>query len=113
VKEAKVHNWELTRPITAAVKLMKMLADRGCSLSLYDEIMRWHMESLDGQENVSHDVLMKKLHSRYVCTDVEPGERKSHVLEKECLFPSGPVENKCSLPFANVTVPVVCHAFMY
>jgi hypothetical protein len=96
VEEAKQHNLELTRPFVAAVKLIKMPADRGCSLSLYDEIMKQHVENLDGQESVSRDVLMKKLCSRYIFTDAEPGEKKSHVLEKECLLPSGPAEKNAA-----------------
>jgi hypothetical protein len=94
MEHAKKNRLELTRPFVAGVKLMKLLADNGCALSLYDEIIKWHVDFSDVMEQVSRKVLTKKLCSQ--CA----------------LKHSQPVAKKCHLPFAKVTVPIVCHDFL-
>ena len=60
VEHSKKNNLELTRPFVAGVKLMKLLADKGCPMCLYDEIMQWHVDFSDASERVSRKVLRRK-----------------------------------------------------
>jgi hypothetical protein len=86
VEHAKKNHLELTRPFVSGAKLMKLLADKGYTLSLYDEILKWHVDFSDAMEHVasSWKVLLKKLCSQ--CA----------------LKHSQSVAKKCHLPFSNV-----------
>ena len=94
VEHAKKNFMALPRSIAVGVYLMKMLGDRGCSLSLYDEIMKWHVEFIDANNLLSREVLMKQLKTRYGTKDSEPFEKK------------------CHLPFTEADIKVVCHDFL-
>ena len=89
------HNYlNLPADFEAGVKLMRLLADRGCPLGLYNLIYMyaWHMEYRKPMEMVSRKRLMKVVKDRLSCRkDTEP------------------MHKKCYLPHSKANAKLVCH----
>ena len=77
--------------LRAAVELMKMLDDSGCSVALYDKIMDWHMQNLRAREKITS----KKLHDRLV--------------ERYNLGDTLPKERRIKLPHSKLVTKIPCH----
>ena len=76
----------------AGVKLMRLLADHGCPLGMYNLICAWHMEHREPREIVSWDRLMKVVK-----------DRLSYKKDTE------PFYKKCYLPHSKADAKLVCH----
>ena len=77
--------------LCAAVKLMKMLDNSGCSVALYDKIMAWHMQNLQTKEAITSRALHDRLVSRYNLADTLP------------------IERKITLPYSKLEMKIPCH----
>lgn len=91
-KSARHNYLNLPADFEAGVKLMRLLADRGCPLGMYNLIYAWHMEYREPREMVSKDRLLKVVK-----------DRLSYKKDTE------PFYKKCYLPHSKANVKLVCH----
>jgi len=91
VAYAKQNYVTLPPECRAGIELMDLLNEYGAPLTLYDQLMKWHM-AYDGlNKTVTREELSRKLRRRY---NMEA---------------TAPYEVKCTLPCSGVTLKVPCH----
>ena len=91
IERAKREYRRYSPEMTAGIELMHLMNTKGGSVTLYDEIFKWHMDHLKTSNTVSAEILHKTL------------------LERHNLGPTLPVEKETYLPHSGETVHIACH----